>query len=101
MLILAQCATDDCALANGLPWYFGLVIGALWLTAVVGVALLARRVLLRGLTGRRLPARLPVGTEGEPPAWATALGPGPPSPIALPDATAPGDREDAGTTDQP
>jgi hypothetical protein len=54
VLLLAQCAPGaPCELPTGLPWYFGLAVALVWLATVVGVVLLARRVLLRRLRDRR------------------------------------------------
>jgi hypothetical protein len=54
LLLLAQCASSaPCELPSGLPWYFGAVIGGLWLAAVVGVVVVGRRYLLQKAERRR------------------------------------------------
>ena len=56
--LVAQCTgSGPCELPTGLPWYFGLVVAALWLGAVVGSLLLGRRLLVRKLRRRRRDAR--------------------------------------------
>jgi heme exporter protein D len=53
-VLLAQCApSGPCELPTGLPWYFGLAVAVVWLAAVVGALLLARRFLLRRIRERR------------------------------------------------
>lgn len=55
MPLVAQCTgAAPCELPTGLPWYFGLPILVLWLGAVAGVLLLARRLLVRRMERRRL-----------------------------------------------
>jgi hypothetical protein len=46
-MLVAQCMPSaPCELPTGLPWYFGLVIAAIWLAVVVGAVRIARRLLL-------------------------------------------------------
>ena len=52
-MLVAQCTgSAPCELPTGLPWYFGLVIAAVWLTVVVGAVAIGRR-LVRARRERR------------------------------------------------
>ena len=52
--LVAQCTgAGPCSLPTGLPWYFGLAVALVWLAAVVGVIVLARRRLALHLRRRR------------------------------------------------
>ena len=45
-MLVAQCTGNAaCELPTGLPWYFGLVIAAIWLAVVVGAVSIGRRLL--------------------------------------------------------
>lgn len=52
--LVAQCTGGAaCELPTGLPWYFGLAVGVVWMSAVIGALLLGRRLLVRKLRRRR------------------------------------------------
>ena len=62
--LVAQCTgSAPCELPTGLPWYFGLVVGLLWLGTVVGVLLLGRRFLARKIRRRRAEHDGPLAIE--------------------------------------
>ena len=45
-MLVAQCTgSAPCELPTGLPWYFGLVLVAIWLAVVVGAVAIGRRLL--------------------------------------------------------
>ena len=45
-MLVAQCTgSAPCELPTGLPWYFGLVLAAIWLAAVVGAVAVGRHLL--------------------------------------------------------
>ena len=82
MSLLAQCGpTGPCELPTGLPWYFGLAVAVVWLAAVVGAVLLARRFLLRRVRARRERRPRPADDDqlALPAAAATGLPPGEPA----------------------
>lgn len=52
--LVAQCTgSAPCELPTGLPWYFGLAVGAVWLAVVVGVLVLGRHLLRAKFDRRR------------------------------------------------
>ncbi len=51
---MAQCTGGGaCELPTGLPWYFGLAVGVIWLALVVGAIGIGRRLLARRFERRR------------------------------------------------
>jgi hypothetical protein len=57
-MLVAQCTGGaSCQLPTGLPWYFGLVIAAVWVAIVIGAVAVARRLLLARRERRRDDAR--------------------------------------------
>ena len=45
-MLVAQCTGGAaCELPTGLPWYFSLLLAAVWLAVVVGAAAVGRRLL--------------------------------------------------------
>ena len=61
-MLVAQCTgSAPCELPTGLPWYFGLVIAAIWLTFVVVAVAIARRLLQARRERRRIDERRALG----------------------------------------
>ena len=55
-MLVAQCTgatSAPCELPTGLPWYFGLVIAAIWVAVVVGAVAVGRRLLATRRERRR------------------------------------------------
>jgi hypothetical protein len=54
-MLVAQCTgSEACAIPTGLPWYFAVMIGIIWLAVVVGAVSVGVR-LLRSRRDRRRP----------------------------------------------
>ena len=62
-MLVAQCTSSSaaCDLPTGLPWYFGLLIGVVWLAVVVGAVGVARRLLQARRERRRDEERRALG----------------------------------------